>query len=123
MIIQGINVANVMIYLINEVACTMEYNWSNDFNHKDLKGYYENVHEEMKKIDFNKLTEEELKFLGFRKFSQNDENYLVPLWLLKVLPDGTKLQSIMGEIVEVGKDYINNDVRGGCTAYSLIQNR
>ncbi|MCY9055979.1 hypothetical protein MOE90_20255 [Bacillus spizizenii] len=121
--IQGVNVVNLMTYLINEVACTMEYDsWSNDFRHKDLKGYYEFVQKEMSKIDFNKLTDEELKFLGFKKLSEKSEGYLVPLWLLRVLPKGMKLMSILGEIVEVGVDYIDNDVRGGCTAYMLIQN-
>jgi hypothetical protein len=124
MIIQGVNVANVMTYLINEVACTMEYEWSNDFNHEDLKGYYNNIQEEMSKIDFNKLTDDELRFLGFRSFSKDSKGtgYLVPLWLFRVLPNGTKLQSIIGRTVEVGKDYISNDVRGGNIAYSLIQN-
>lgn len=81
MIIQGVNVANVMTYLINEVACTMEYNWSNDFKHKYLKCYYEDAQKEMSKINFNNLTEEEMIFLGFKKFSKESENYLVPLWL------------------------------------------
>lgn len=122
MIIQGVNVANLMTYLINELACTMEYNWSDEFKHKDLKACYEEVQEEVKKINFNELNDEELQFLGFRKSSKEGKSYLVPLWLLKALPNGTKLKSIMGDVVEVGKDYIDNDVRGGCIAYSLIQN-
>lgn len=122
MVIQGINVAKIMTYLINEVACTMEYNWSNDFNHEDLKRYYDNVQEEMAKIDFNQLTDDELRFLGFKNFSENSKDYLVPLWLLRALPNGTKLQSLMGTTVEVGRDYIDNDIRGGFTAFSLIQN-
>lgn len=121
MIIQGINVANLMTYIINEVACTMEYSWSNDFSHEDLRGYYENVQKEMSMIDFAKLTEQELKFLGFRKFSKDCERYLVPLWLLRCLPNGTKLVDIMGRTVTVGEDKIDNDVRFGCTAYELVQ--
>ena len=123
MIIQGVNVASVMTYVINEVACTMEYNWGNDFNHEDLKKYYGKAQEQMSKIDFNKLTDDELRFLGFVKFSKESENYRVPLWLFRVLPNGTKLESIMGKTVEVGKDYIDNDVRGGCTAFALIQTK
>ncbi|MCY9444557.1 hypothetical protein MOF48_22555, partial [Bacillus spizizenii] len=78
--IQGVNVANLMTYLINEVVCTTEYkSWNNDFKHEDLKGCYEFVQKEMSKIDFNKLTNEELKFLGFKKLSEKSEGYLVPL--------------------------------------------
>lgn len=123
MIIQGVNVANVMTYLMNEVASTQEYtNWSDSFARKEIGECYVKVQEEMKKINFNQLNEEELKFLGFRKFSKDSTNYLIPLWLLRCLPEGTKVVSFMGKEKTVGVDYIDNDVRGGLTAYSLVQN-
>lgn len=121
MIIQGINVANLMTFMLNNVACTMEYdNWSDKYKHKDIKESYNSIQRVVEDIDFSKLTNEEKEFLGFRKFSEDDEDYLIPLWLLRALPDGTELQSIMGQIKVVGKDYIDNDVRFGMTAYKLI---
>lgn len=40
---------------------------------------------------------------------------------LRALPNGTKLKSLMGEIVVKGKDRIAiDDTRFGCTAYSLL---
>lgn len=45
--------------------------------------------------------------------------YLIPIWLLPVLPVGTKLTCINGaEIVYDGKN-IDNDVRFGCLAYGV----
>ena len=123
MMIQNIDIMSYMTFLINEVACTMEYDWSNDFKHEDLSKHYQVVQEKMKQINFNKLTEEEMLILGFRKFKSEDEGFLVPLWLFKVLPEGTRLKSIADEEVVVGQDKLDNDTRGGSTAYMLIQEK
>lgn len=121
MIIQGVNVANLMTYLINNVACIMEYENEDNLKRKELKEYYETVQKEMSKIDFNKLTIEQLEFLGFKKLSQKSEGYLVPLWILRVLPKGTKLKTILDGEVIVGVHPISNHTRKGCIDYKLIQ--
>lgn len=121
MIIQGVNVANVMTFMLNGVSTTLEYGWGNDFNHKEIKEHYEKTKEEMQKIDYSTLSVGEMEFLGFRRYSEDKNDYLVPLWLLRYLPTGTKLKSIFGEVKEVGVDYIENDVRGGCLAYSIVR--
>ncbi|OPH61839.1 hypothetical protein BC351_00945 [Paenibacillus ferrarius] len=95
--------------------------WSPEFCHEDLERYYNTAQEQLKKLNFNLLTEDELKFLGFRKYSDNSENYLVPLWLLRCLPEGTVLRCLSGRECVVGTDEIDNDVRYGLTAFSLIQ--
>lgn len=45
---------------------------------------------------------------------------LTPAQLLAV-PDGTVLYSIMGEKVIKGKDYIDDDTRGGYLAYGFLK--
>lgn len=68
-------------------------------------------------IDFNNLSKKEAVELRFCKWSKEDPSlYLIPIWLLPVLPVGTKLTCINGdEIVYDGKN-VDNDVRFGCLA-------
>ena len=74
-----------------------------------------------KQINLTSLTESELIFLGFQKF-EHATYYLIPLWMLPHLPDGTKLMSILGKIKYVGTDYIDDDHRCGASAYYLVRN-
>ena len=45
---------------------------------------------------------------------------LIPIWLYRCLPNGTKLTSIMGNEKVIGRDEIDTDIRGGCMAFGLI---
>jgi hypothetical protein len=45
---------------------------------------------------------------------------LLPLWAVGAIADGESLVSIMGERVEVGKDNIDLDTRGGLIAYGFL---
>lgn len=44
---------------------------------------------------------------------------LISPQLFKLLPDGVKLLSISGQLKETGKDYIDQDTRGGMLAYGF----
>ena len=48
-----------------------------------------------------------------------DSLYLFTPEELKKLPDGIVLESIMGDFKTKGKDYIDDDVRFGHTAYGV----
>lgn len=93
-------------------------NWSDSFARKEIKTATMNFLNEIKEyVDFNNLTVEEALSLGFGNW--DDELYLIPLYLLPIIPVGIKLTSIMDEeIIYDGKniDIVN---RAGCLAYGI----
>ncbi len=44
---------------------------------------------------------------------------LIPLYLLPIVPIGTELTSINGEVIKYDGNNVDNDVRFGCTAYGI----
>lgn len=115
-------ITNCLTWYANQVAETVQYtNWSDEFCREEIKRATDRFVNELKKyIDFNNLTEEEAQELRFGKWSDDEPDlYLVPLYLLPILPIGTKLICINGdEIVYDGKN-VDNDVRFGCLAHGI----
>ena len=100
-------------------------------------------------IDWDNLTEEEGYELRFRRWSSDkdiDEEidyvrkkgtdeaeiqrlvegfertkglWLIPLYLLPIVPKGTELISICGEVVKYDGTNVDNDIRCGCIAYGI----
>lgn len=60
--------------------------------------------------EYEKKVEEQRNTIGVR---------LIPLYLLPILPEGTKLYSIFGEEIIYDGNNINNDTRFGCLAYGI----
>lgn len=46
---------------------------------------------------------------------------LISPGILQSLPAGVRLQSILGKSVTTGQDYIDQDTRGGMTAFGFSQ--
>lgn len=115
-------ITNCLTWYANQIAETVQYtNWSDKFCREEIKRATDRFVNELKKyIDFNNLTEEEAQELRFGKWSDDEPDlYLVPLYLLPILPIGTKLTCINGQkIIYDGKN-IDNDTRFGCLAYSV----
>lgn len=44
---------------------------------------------------------------------------LIPLYLLPIVPVGTELVSIGGEVIKYGGNNVDKDIRFGCTAYGI----
>ena len=66
------------------------------------------------------LTREEAKELRFMRWDEDmPDLYLIPLWLLPVVPIGTELTSIGGEKVIYDGTNVDNDIRFGCIAYGI----
>lgn len=61
----------------------------------------------------------ELKNIGFKLYSKEQNSYCIPLDLYGLIPDGTTLTSIFGEKHTKGIDYIDLDTRFGCIAYCI----
>lgn len=115
-------IMNCLTWYANQVAETIQYtNWSDEFCREDIKRATDRFVNELKKyIDFNNLTEEEAQELRFGKWSDDEPDlYLVPLYLLPILPIGTKMTSINGDEIVYDGHNIDNDTRFGCLAYGV----
>lgn len=114
-------IRNCLTWYANRVAETVQYtNWSDDFCRKEIKEAHDRFVEELKKhIDFQNITIEEARELRFGKWSEDSNLYLLPLYLLPVVPIGTKLTSIFGEDIIYDGSNVDNDIRCGCLAYGI----
>ncbi|QJI10834.1 hypothetical protein GuL6_183 [Buttiauxella phage vB_ButM_GuL6] len=71
-------------------------------------------------VDPNDLTLEEMKNLGFRKWSDDLEIMLIPLYLLPYLKEGVRVTSISGDEYFFFQESADNDHRGGLLAFGVI---
>lgn len=67
--------------------------------------------------DYRTLSMDDLKALGFGNWDGGLA--MIPGEWHSRLPKGLRLEGISGEEVEVGKDYIDDDIRFGCLAYGI----
>jgi hypothetical protein len=113
------NVGNV---LMNNIQMGLFYEqWSDEFSYDEIKERYAKVKEELKGIigDVTALSVDELKELGFKKWDEESNLFLIPLWVFDLIPDGTELESISGGKAIKGLVDIDLDVRFGCIAWGL----
>jgi len=109
----------VLARTLNTSACVSQYEgWGGDFSKKEIKESFGQLKEwaNKEKLDFSKMDNKELRSLGFAKWDA-DNQYMVPLWALGMLPKGMELTDINGEKAVVGKDPLDNDIRFGCIPY------
>jgi len=109
--------------IINRAAEIMAYDsWSNDFCAKKIKEIPSVLKDEngnlINDIQPSDLTEEEMKDLGFGKFSEESQDMLIPLWLFPFLAEEITTQCIDGSI-KIKKSEMDNDNRFGCLAYGV----
>lgn len=114
-------IMNCLTWYANMIAETVHYkSWDDHFCREEVNDHTSKMIEEVKKhIDFYHLTKKEAKELRFGKWSDNSNLYLIPLWLLPVIPVGITLTCISGDkIVYDGKN-IDIDTRFGCLAWGI----
>ena len=115
-------ILNGLTWYANKVAETVQYeSWSDEFCRKEIKESTNEVLNYIKEyIDFECITREEAFELGFRKWSEEDPNlYLIPLYLLPIIPVGTELISIFGKKIIYDGNNVDKDIRMGCIAYGI----
>ena len=114
-------IINCLTWYANRVAETVEYNsWSDEFCRGEIREANQIfVNELQKHIDFSKLTREEAIELRFGKWDDETDLYLIPLYLLPVIPIGIRLTSINGDTVIYDGTNIDNDIRFGCVAWGI----
>lgn len=114
-------VMNLLTWYANQIEMACEYYHEPNDIYTEIKIARKKFLEKLKdEIDFNNLSKQEAIELRFIKWGEEDPTlYLIPIWLLPILPVGTKVTSISGEeIVYDGKN-VDNDVRFGCLAYGV----
>lgn len=109
--------------MANRAAETVAYGdcWGAKFCQKEVKEAHDKMVEELRKhIDWSNLTVDDCKELRFNLWSDKLPIWLIPIWLLDVIPAGTELTSISGEkVVFNTKEDIDIDTRYGCLTYGI----
>lgn len=114
-------IINCLTWYANKVAETVQYtSWDDEFCRKEINRSTDIFVNELRKhIDFSNLTREEAVSLRFGKWDEDSGLYLIPLYLLPIVPIGTELTSISGDTVIYDGSNVDNDVRFGCIAYGI----
>lgn len=114
-------IVNCLTWYANRVSETVQYtSWSDEFCRKEVRqATMDFVSELRKHIDFSKLTREEAVALRFGKWDEESNLYLIPLYLLPIVPVGTELTCIDGEKIIYNGKNVNNDIRFGCIAWGI----
>lgn len=114
-------IINCLTWYANKVAETVAYDsWSNEYCRGEIREANKIfVNEIQKDIDFYKLTRKEAIELRFGKWDDETDLYLIPLYLLPVIPIGIRLTSINGDTVIYDGTNIDNDIRFGCLAWGI----
>ena len=115
-------IINCMTWYANRVAETVQYtSWSDEFCRKEIKANTDTMLKELSKhIDWSNLTREEALELRFGMWDEDMPNlYLLPLYLLPILPIGTELTTISGDKIVYNGTNVDDDTRFGCIAYGI----
>lgn len=112
-------IINCLTWYANRVAETVRYtSWDDAFCRNEVRTATMDFLSELRKhIDFSKLTKEEALALRFGWW--DDDLYLIPLYLLPLVPVGTELTSINGNTIVYDGTNIDDDVRSGCLAWGV----
>lgn len=71
------------------------------------------------KINLSELTGNEMKELGFGKWSEESKDYLIPIWLYPFLPENINTNCIDSTQC-LKKSEMDTDHRFGYLAYSIV---
>lgn len=108
---------------INELKKYIDFNNLSDEECRELRfGRFmsnEEIDDEIEDIkNDNKLSEIE-KDNRIKLRNNIRDIRLIPLYLLPILPIGTEVISIDGEVIKYDGNNIDNDIRFGCLAYGI----
>jgi hypothetical protein len=111
--------------IMTRVAESQIYeSWSDEFRLKNIRGFFSETIQkwsetESFEIDASDLTKEEMELLGFCKFSENSNGYLIPIWLYPFLKESIETSCIDGSS-KLNKSEMDTDHRFGYLAYSVL---
>ena len=109
---------------MNRAAEVMNYtNWSDEFAAKNIRELPEMLAKKIGKINIAELTLTQMDDLGFGCWTEDNPMRLIPLWLLKFLPDEIECESINGTKLVMKPAEMDNDHRFGCLVYGIRPNK
>lgn len=114
-------IMSLLTWYANQIEMAYVYYHEPNDIYEEIKIARKQFMEALKdEIDFNNLSKKEAIELRFCKWSEEDPSlYLIPIWLLPILPVGTKLTCINGDEIVYDGENVDNDVRFGCLAYGV----
>lgn len=114
-------IINCLTWYANRVSETVQYtNWSDGFCRSTIRTATTDFLNELRKhIDFSKLTREEAIMLRFGKLDDKSDIYLIPLYLLPIVPVGTELTCINGQTITYDGTNVDDDIRFGYIAWGI----
>lgn len=115
-------IQNCLSWLVNTVSQTIVYGdcWDDKLKVEEVKDAYKKFYDTVKKhIDFDNLTIDEAKELRFKKWDDDSDLYLFPLWLVPIIPEELPVYFIDSDEAIPYNKLLDNDVRFGCVAYGL----
>lgn len=114
-------IMSLLTWYANQIEMAYVYYHEPNDIYEEIKIARKQFMEALKdEIDFNNLSKKEAIELRFCKWSEEDPSlYLIPIWLLPILPVGTKLTCINGDEIVYDGEKVDNDVRFGCLAYGV----
>ena len=106
------------------VESQIHKSWSDEFRLSNIRDFFSKIihkwnKEEDFSIDVSDLTEEDMKNLSFGNWSEEDEGYLIPLWLYPFLQEEVKTTCIDGSSV-MKKSEMDVGHRMGYLPYLVI---
>lgn len=106
-------------WVLNHLAQTIYYeSWDDKFCRDENKKNYGDAIDFLKKyVDLKSLSRDDARYLGFGPW--DDDLFLIPLYLVPLIPIGIELISINGEIIIYDGTNIDLDTRFGCIAYGI----
>lgn len=108
-------------YLCRKASEVIVYkNWSAEFSTENLREAEGIILKEIGTVNIAELTEEQMKELGFGKFSEGDPSYLIPLYLFPYLPEEIITRDLNGHVRVLKKSEMDNDHRCGLLAYGIF---
>ena len=103
---------------LSKIACTVQYKWDDKFSREEVRKATDQLMSELKDVvNFAELTKSDAEYLGCIQW--DDRIHLLPIYLLPIIPIGTKLVCISGEEVIYNGSNIDNDTRVGMLAYGI----
>lgn len=110
---------NCLTWLANSVADSCLHRVNPINLDKDIRSAWGTFCNSVKDhIDWKNLTLEEAKELRFRRWDEESNLYLIPIWLYPMIPGDLELTSIGG--TKAFKEDIDSDTRFGMLAWGVI---
>ena len=114
-------IIKLFTFYANRVAKTTHYKeWSDEYCRSEVRAATADLLAGLRrKIDFSHITREEAIMLRFGKWDEDGDLYLIPLYLLPIIPVGTELTCIDGSTTIYDGHNIDTDTRLGCVAWGI----